>query len=77
MNRRNFAFTAALLLIAGCTTLPGHESVIEVPVTAPAMRIAHQLFGVMRGGAFGTQRFETSGEFPLKPPAPAEAPTPI
>jgi hypothetical protein len=76
MNRRNSACTAALLLIVGCTTL-GHELVIEVPVTAPAMRIAHQLFGVMRGDAFGTQRFETSGEFPLKPPAPAEAPTPI
>ena len=68
------------------------ESVIEVPVTASAMRMAHQVFGVMRGGgppeklqysmtgklsggAFGTQRFETSGEFSLKPPAPTEATT--
>lgn len=159
MNRRNFAFTGALLLLAGCTTLPGHdplrvpvagieplqgegmelrlltrlrvqnpndspieyrggyvkfevqgktfatgvadatgtvpafgESVIEVPVTASAMRMAHQVFGVMRGGGppeklqysmsgklsggvFGTQRFETLGEFSLKPLAPAEATT--
>ena len=159
MNRRNFAFTAALLLLAGCTALPGHdplqvtvagieplqgegmelrlltklrvqnpndsaieyngvyvkievqgktfatgvsdasgtvpafgESVIDVPVTASAMRVAHQVFGVMRGGGppekpqysmsgklsggvFVTQRFETSGEFSLKPPAPGEATT--
>ena len=26
------------------------ESVIEVPLTASAMRMAHQVFGVMRGG---------------------------
>ena len=68
------------------------ESVIEVPVTASAMRMAHQVFGVMRGGgppeklqysmtgklsggAFGTQRFETSGEFSLTPPAPPEVTT--
>jgi LEA14-like dessication related protein len=68
------------------------ESVIEVPVTASVMRMAHQVFGVMRGGsppeklqysmtgklsggAFRTQRFETSGEFSLKPPAPPEATT--
>lgn len=68
------------------------ESVIEVPVTASAMRMAHQVFGVVRGsgppeklqysmtgklngGAFGTQRFEASGEFSLKPPEPAETTT--
>lgn len=68
------------------------ESVIEVPVTASAMRMAHQVFGVVRGsgppeklqysmtgklngGAFGTQRFEASGEFSLKPPEPAETAT--
>ena len=70
------------------------ESVIEVPVTASAMRMAHQVFGVVRGsgppeklqysmtgklngGAFGTQRFEASGEFSLKPPEPAETVTSI
>ena len=68
------------------------ESVIDVPVTASAMRMAHQVFGVVRGGgppeklqysmsgklsggAFGTRRFEASGEFPLKPPEAAEAAT--
>jgi hypothetical protein len=68
------------------------ESVIDVPVTASAMRMAHQVFGVVRGGgppeklqysmsgklsggAFGTRRFEASGEFPLKPPEAAEATT--
>jgi LEA14-like dessication related protein len=68
------------------------ESVIEVPVTASVMRMAHQVFGVVRGngppeklqysmtgklsgGAFGTRRFEASGEFPLKPPEAAEAAT--
>jgi Late embryogenesis abundant protein len=68
------------------------ESVIDVPVTASAMRMADQVFGVVRGGgppeklqysmsgklsggAFGTRRFEASGEFPLKPPEAAEATT--
>ena len=68
------------------------ESVIDVPVTASAMRMAHQVFGVVRGGgppekleysmtgklsggAFGTRRFEASGEFSLKPPEAAEAAT--
>ena len=68
------------------------ESVIEVPVTASAMRMAHQVFGVVRGGgppdklqysmtgklsggAFGTRRFEASGEFSLKPPEAAGATT--
>ncbi len=70
------------------------ESVIDVPVTASAMRMAHQFFGVIRsngppeklqysmsgklnGGAFGTQRFEASGEFSLKPPEPSETTTSI
>jgi LEA14-like dessication related protein len=70
------------------------ESVIDVPVTASAMRMAHQFFGVGRsngppetlqysmsgklsGGAFGTRRFEASGEFSLKPPEPSETKTSI
>ena len=65
------------------------ESVIEVPLTASAMRMAHQVLGVVRsggapekldyaltgklnGGTFGTQRFEATGEFSLKPETPAE-----
>ena len=69
------------------------ESVIEVPVTASAMRMAHQFFNLVSasqppdklqysmsgklsgGGTFGAQRFETSGEFSLKPPEPAETTT--
>ena len=71
------------------------ESVIEVPVTASAMRMAHQFFGLVNaleppdklqysmtgklsgGGTFGSQRFEASGEFSLKPPEPAETTTSI
>ena len=71
------------------------ESVIEVPVTASAMRMAHQFFGLVNareppdklqysmsgklsgGGTFGSQRFEASGEFSLKPPEPAETVTSI
>jgi LEA14-like dessication related protein len=71
------------------------ESVIEVPVTASAMRMAHQFFGLVHareppdklqysmsgklsgGGTFGSQRFEASGEFSLKPPEPAETATSI
>ena len=71
------------------------ESVIEVPVTASAMRMAHQFFGLVNareppdklqysmsgklsgGGTFGSQRFEASGEFSLKPPEPAESVTSI
>ena len=71
------------------------ESVIEVPVTASAMRMAHQFFGLVNareppdklqysmsgklsgGGTFGSQRFEASGEFSLKPPEPADTETSI
>ena len=71
------------------------ESIIEVPVTASAMRMAHQVFGLVNareppeklqysmsgklsgGGTFGSQRFEASGEFSLKPPEPAETATSI
>jgi LEA14-like dessication related protein len=71
------------------------ESIIEVPVTASAMRMAHQFFGLVNarepadklqysmsgklggGGTFGSQRFEASGEFSLKPPEPAETATSI
>jgi len=72
--------------------VPGFgESVIEVPVTASAIRMAHQALGMvggggppeklrysmtgkLNGGAFGTQRFEASGEFSLKPEPQAEPP---
>ena len=71
------------------------ESLIEVPVTASAMRMAHQFFGLVNareppdklqysmsgklsgGGTFGSQRFEATGEFSLKPPEPAETATSI
>ena len=71
------------------------ESIIEVPVTASAMRMAHQVFGLVNareppdklqysmsgklsgGGTFGSQRFEASGEFSLKPPEPVETATSI
>jgi LEA14-like dessication related protein len=66
------------------------ESVIEVPVTASAFRMARSAFGLMRGNGtnkityelkgklngpgFSTVRFQNTGDFDLSTPAPASAP---
>jgi LEA14-like dessication related protein len=63
------------------------EAIVNVPLTVSMFRIARQVMGMrdgesieqirysmsgkLHGSTFGSQRFESKGEFNLKPPEPA------